>query len=109
MARHTPGPWTFFEEHTRPMGQRVVQGQSRILFHVPRGANLREAAEFEANGRLIAAAPDLLAACELWDQGFVEGEEFDADQFLAWVNANRRAARAAIAKALGHEAKGGAS
>lgn len=51
---------------------------------------------------LLAAAPDLLAACELWDQGFVEGEEFDAAQFLAWVNKNRRAARAAIAKAKGN-------
>lgn len=44
---------------------------------------------------------DLLAACELWDQGFVDGEEFTADQFLAWVNRNRAAARAAIAKARG--------
>lgn len=43
----------------------------------------------------------LLAACRLWDEGFTEGEQFNADQFLRWVNANRRAAREAIAKATG--------
>jgi hypothetical protein len=41
----------------------------------------------------------LLAACRLWDEGFIDGEKFDLDQFLRWVNANRRAAREAIAKA----------
>ena len=56
-----------------------------------------------ANARLIAAAPDLLAACMLWDQGFAEGEEFTPEQFLKWVNDNRRAARAAIAKARGED------
>ena len=53
------------------------------------------------NGINPEAVPDLLAACQLWDQGFVDGEEFTADQFLAWVTVNRRAARAAIAKATG--------
>lgn len=53
------------------------------------------------DARLIAAAPDLLAACELWDKGFTEGEDFTPEQFLKWVNDNRRAARAAIAKAKG--------
>lgn len=49
--------------------------------------------------RLRAVNAQLLAACELWDKGFVEGEEFTPEQFLAWVNRNRAAARAAIAKA----------
>jgi hypothetical protein len=47
---------------------------------------------------------DLIAACELWDQGFIEGQQFTPEQLLAWVNANRRAARAAIAKAKGGSA-----
>lgn len=38
----------------------------------------------------------LRAACEAWDRGFVDGEEFDADQFLKWVNRNRATARAAL-------------
>lgn len=54
-------------------------------------------------GPLFAAAPELAAACEAWDKGFVDGEDFDADQFLAWVNRNRRAARAALAKAHADE------
>ena len=49
--------------------------------------------------RLFAGAAELLAACKLWDDGFSEGEEFTPEQFLNWVNKNRRAARAAIAKA----------
>lgn len=51
--------------------------------------------------RLAAAAPDLLAACQLWDQGFEEGEQFTLEQFLKWMNDNQRATRAAIAKATG--------
>ena len=45
----------------------------------------------------------LLAACELWDQGFTNGEEFTPEQFRVWVNKNRAAARAAIAKAKGEQ------
>lgn len=51
------------------------------------------------------AVSDLLAACERWDKGFTDGEEFTEEQFLAWVNANRRAAREAAARA---KAEGGA-
>lgn len=55
----------------------------------------------DADIRLINAAPDLLAACEAWDTGFVDGEQFDAEQFRVWVNERRAMARAAIAKAKG--------
>lgn len=48
---------------------------------------------------LLAAAPDMLEALRLWDEGFSDGEEFTAAQFVEWVNGNRRAARAAIQKA----------
>ncbi len=48
---------------------------------------------------LIGGRDALLAACELWDHGFTEGEQFTPEQFRAWVNANRAAARAAIALA----------
>lgn len=57
--------------------------------------------EDAANARLLGAAEDLLAACKLWDEGFVDGEQFTSEEFLAWVNRNRAAARAAIAKATG--------
>lgn len=51
--------------------------------------------------RLEAANRRLVAACRLWGQGFAEGEEFTPEQLLAWMNANRRAAREAIAAAEG--------
>lgn len=55
----------------------------------------------EADVRLWCAARDLYAACQVWDEGFTDGEDFTPEQFLAWVNANRRIARAALAKARG--------
>jgi hypothetical protein len=59
----TPAPWAFYVETNRPCGKRVILAHSRILAHVPRGDNAKERAEFDANGALLAAAPDLLAAC----------------------------------------------
>lgn len=53
----------------------------------------------DANAALIAAAPQLLAACRAWDEGFTEGEQFTAEQFRVWVNERRRMAREAIAAA----------
>lgn len=53
MATHTKGPWAF---HKR--GQRVYGGRLDSVLVAQLSIN----PEFEANGRLIAAAPDLLAA-----------------------------------------------
>jgi hypothetical protein len=62
MAAHTPGPWrceTFWWKLARePVGWRV---------HAEAGGRIATAAGYEsplADGYLIAAAPDLLAACE---------------------------------------------
>jgi hypothetical protein len=54
-----------------------------------------------AHDGLLAAQKVLKEACELWDKGFVDGEQFEHDQFIAWVNNNRRAAREAIAAVEG--------
>lgn len=94
--KHTPGPWlasgTIVDAgDVHADGARVAKCWTST-FAPPRE-------ESAANANLIAAAPDLLAACKLWDQGFVEGEQFNEAKFLKWVNDNRRAARAAIAKA----------
>lgn len=98
VLKHTAGPWTWRETMTpgSVLGRehfvnvRLGNGELRVL-----GAD----AVTTADAALIAAAPDLLIACELWDQGFTDGEEFTPEQLLAWVNKNRAAARAAIAKA----------
>ncbi len=53
--QHTPGPWTL----TADLCRRVVKGGSPA-----RSVVLIESWTTEPNARLIAAAPDLLAACE---------------------------------------------
>lgn len=58
---YTPGPWTYHEEDnifmvTTPAGRRVAEFQ-------PRSIHVGEA-ERNANGHLIAAAPDMLEALE---------------------------------------------
>ena len=57
-ARHTPGPWTY------PGGTgNFVGGPDRIRV-ADVGGMERSPEERQANARLIAAAPDLLAACK---------------------------------------------
>src|SRR6185369_2032998 len=82
-TKPTPGPWTIADDHT----VAVVGGVENLYFNV--GPALVDAtplgdAECEANARLIAAAPDLLAALEdtaEWlDGGMVDGVGFDEIQ-----------------------------
>ena len=62
MAEHTPGPW---------MTRRHVSGPLADIYSIDHCDCLATTAfhgwtfeEMEANARLIAAAPDLLAACK---------------------------------------------
>lgn len=85
MSKHTPGPWEY-----EPTGQTVYGisegGCNKIvetfmvanirgwghLQYLPNGAEIQD-----ANGRLIAAAPDLLAAClaaKEWLDGWASAE-----------------------------------
>lgn len=60
MSKHTPGPWTFF---INKLGGHVNGGGKRIArVHITKDRMF--VSEPEANARLIAAAPDLLAACK---------------------------------------------
>jgi hypothetical protein len=87
---HTPGPWTIGERHRLPdtdtgeqwgytltaVGSTTLEQVLGATFHVATvGANPGDA-ECEANARLIAAAPELLAACKLaltaGDQQYVQ-------------------------------------
>ncbi|MFA5377170.1 MAG: hypothetical protein WC455_15570 [Dehalococcoidia bacterium] len=62
-TQHTPGPWEVYKGHDGKLGQ------THILAHNP-NTKLSDYAVAvmvdgnEADARLIAAAPDLLAACE---------------------------------------------
>lgn len=68
MTKHTPGPWTM---HPRGKDGAEVRAITSVawcgiaLTHGVSGSQVIRADEAQANARLIAAAPDLLAACEL--------------------------------------------
>lgn len=75
-ARHTPGPWTVWKGHLdvyagEPSLNNEFSIQGRVgdlkeIAHCAPGYHSGdiELSEAVANARLIAAAPDLLAACE---------------------------------------------
>ena len=89
--KHTPGPWKFIEARYEdtPQGRmaraaQVEMGVRRIAFMDPNDA------------RLIAAAPDLLAACHAFVNTFTDHAET-----TRWECDAYEAAGAAIAKAEG--------
>jgi hypothetical protein len=80
VAEHTPGEW-------RPKHGRVFADLKRKGCMFKHGvpvcelsAAFKDSAEMAANERLIAAAPDLLAACKeaLWA---CRGDEYDPDRY----------------------------
>ena len=91
MTEHTPGPWIRYglQVEATPSGHRydIAYIASWSPYLTPELTN--------ANGNLIAAAPDLLAACqEALQQLNAEG----LDRMPAAIHA-----RAAIAKAKGEQ------
>ena len=91
-AKHTPGPWT--------VGKIRPSGMTRSMLINPVGvltSFTRSDAELEANTRLIAAAPELLAACT---RAVVAAE--NPEDFIEG-NAAYEALGAAIAKATGEQ------
>jgi hypothetical protein len=101
--KHTPGPWTYLRMKLGPKQKDrrcgfVINGPDTGNPLPVRVCDLRVPAgidgfgEGEANARLIAAAPELLAALQA--VAAVTGEAILCDQFAS-------AARDAIAKAQG--------
>jgi len=102
-AKHTPGYWNVEHPYGEP-GVYVAGPNTGLiakLYEPDRGMfNIDRPVSIEANARLIAAAPDLLKACEvaLFALGeCVVGREKLCDLFPVKVEA----LRAAIAKAEG--------
>ncbi len=85
---HTPGPWSYFHDSCT---QCESEGKAEYIVMGPPDGHHGQFSN-EADARLIAAAPDLLEAC---------------DAALHWItdidNANRtvKQLRAAISKATG--------
>ena len=73
--KHTKGEWKF-NDRDIVVGQNI--GQQRICTMIKHRDEYQ--AEDEANVRLITAAPDLLAACEL-ALGLITGERITYDAF----------------------------
>ena len=98
MTEHTPGPW-----HASYGGETITVSAARVV--VARLAGGFRPQIREANARLIAAAPELLAALDEFynaislgplDAASQYGPDFDLD---AHVQAKAEKARAALAKA----------
>lgn len=90
-AKHTPGPWV-----AEPHGNTTALYSGRDNFHHGlRLLNLDDGdANFAANVALISAAPDLLEACEAFEEYYAHG---NLEQFQGL----REQIRAAITKAKG--------
>jgi hypothetical protein len=80
---HTPGPWHVEDDQTIWAGHKLVAVAARP--NVP----------MTANARLIAAAPDLLEACQTL------ATLLDTDDWIATGRLSVKQAQAAIAKATG--------
>lgn len=106
MTRHTPGPWRADAQYIGAVNGSPVPIASSHLewFTAPGGPAHEEAC---ANARLIAAAPDLLAALR-WAASMAEeailvrengDDPEDTPEVIAMHREELEAARAAIAKA----------
>ncbi len=89
-AKHTPGPWHvvgWVEENTGPVRNIANAAGCTLAF-------IQHCAEDKANARLMAAAPDLLAALLSADLAMANGG-------ILASHAARKEIASAIAKATG--------
>ena len=96
VSKHTPGPWEYDAEN-----YEIYYDDGYALPCIARLDNdCASEEEDDADGRLIAAAPDLLAALlSLVNVAPQNSDDDDPQQAAAW-----NAVRAAIAKATGDAA-----
>ena len=99
-AQHTPGPWRAVPHNpTEPLSHPYVEAEHRSICQVYRGGYGETTPEGEANARLIAKAPELLAiVARLMEQaqanadqhtdvtGSDEATERDLVLFDAWYS-----------------------
>lgn len=90
--KHTPGPWEFRGHWIWPVGSNDDIGRVSESY-------LRPGSEREANGRLIAAAPELLEALKAL-LNKVDHKRYNIRKDFSFFVADA-AARTAIAKAEG--------
>ena len=74
--KHTPGPWKF---DSRAHVEAILSDSTDVCFLPHSGSTTardKDLQEIRANARLIAAAPELLEACEMMLR-LAEGETLD--------------------------------
>jgi len=100
-VKHTPGPWRFSEGDKERRAMSEVFKKNDKTFQIAlvtcEWSNPHARAEDIANARLIAAAPELLAACEALCSSDENGR-FGKPSFPEAI----QKAREAIAKAKGN-------
>ena len=92
-TQHTPGPWTVAEDDIN--GQAIVRGEHSEIATCWHHCLGSLEIQMRANARLIAAAPDLLEACQTL------ATLRDTDDWIATGRLAVKQARDAIAKATG--------
>ena len=104
-AGHTPGPWTYESDHTHRQFNIRMLGHLIGTRHIctvndlpPHVLANRDQSTAEANARLIAAAPAMLAALDR-AEAFISG--FEDDDTQEGVTEMLAAIRAALANARG--------
>ncbi len=104
MSKHTPGPWTWrnepFDDGTPFFVITAGIGFFGSHSTLPSGF-CASGIMSEANARLIASAPELLAALEAMMQGAEWAPSGDNTRFVSPASDVAKAARAAIAKVKG--------
>jgi hypothetical protein len=110
-AQHTAGPW----EVVRNMGGELAPFQKATGAHLLSSESPLSLEEREANGALIGAAPDMLAALETaldaWRDQFEPADdaadsdlEISGADFVDWFASWRDQAKAAVAAVKGQDA-----
>lgn len=106
MTTHSPAPWT--NRHFDDFGAIRIDANSQMMARVyPRTldaygtVNDETITECEANARLIAAAPELLAACETAERALLAMRPFYSDQQATPAAMALQQIRAAVAAAQG--------
>ena len=105
-TKHTPGPWEVTDNTADGYGQLVVgsmHGAVAICYTAEPG-DPGMPSECEANARLIAAAPELLAQLVKMTDAYAKAMKDAGVTYYPEALADVRHARAAIAKATGGKA-----
>ena len=113
-ASPVPGPWEVYRWGLDDEAVEILGPEGQSIADLSEREEEAEAppvsfVEVLANARLIAAAPDLLAACErvLEDLEGVGWGEVQGSDAEAWLVETEKALRAAIAKARGRRTPAG--